>query len=142
MAEARSRFDEHWRTFELFREQLRQRSVMLGVDRTFARIWVLRGGTNCPLPVQLVGYLLILFGAVGIAGAIFAALSGAYLLAVLLALLAYLSWRLFFQLAIASSRAAALRDETLFRRWFDERRLSTFVKATGEYVWNDQPVAR
>lgn len=113
---------------------------MLGVDRSFARMWMLRGGAKCPLVVQLAGYLLILLGLVSLVGAVYVTLYGAYLLAAFLVLLAYLSWRFLVQLAIANLRAAALRDESLFRRWFDERRLSVFVKATGEYVWNDRPV--
>ena len=52
---------------------------------------------------------------------------------------AFLSGRFLTYLAIRVARATLIRDERLFRKWFQQQRVSIFVKSTGEYVWNDAP---
>jgi len=138
MAADESRFDDRWRSFEAFREEFRQRAVMVGVDRVYARRWMLGRGPGCPLGVQAAGYLLIALAVAGLVGSGYVVWHGAYLLGVFLLVLAFLSWRLFVQVAIPTFRSAAMADEALFRRWFEERKVSVFVKATGEYIWNDR----
>jgi hypothetical protein len=136
--QAESPFDAHWESFEAFRDEVRQHRILLGVDRGFARQWMLRGGARCPRVAQVAAYLLVALAVISVASTIYVVLYAAYLVAVFLLLSAYVSWRLFVHLAIANVRSVALRDEALFRRWFDERRLSVLIKATGEYVWNDR----
>lgn len=138
MGEAESPLDAHWRSFTALREDVRLGRLLLGIDRSYARNWMLRGGPKCPFMARLAGYLLVILALLSALGAAYVGYYRAYLLAAFLLLLAYLSWRFLIHLAVANLRSAALRDEALFRRCFDERRLSIFVKDTGQYVWNDR----
>jgi len=141
MGESTGHLDRHWQDFAALQEDYRQQRILLGIDRGFARMWVLRGGKGCPPAARTVSCALIVLVLVGFLGGLFIAVRGEYLLAAFLFLMVFLSWRLFVHLAIGFARSAAMRDEDLFREWFDALRLSIFVKSTGEYVWNEPPAA-
>jgi hypothetical protein len=126
-----------WRNFAALQESFRKNEIIVGVDRVFARKWLLQGDKGCPTGARAIGYgiVAIIFG--GLAGAGFASWKSLYLLASLCGLASFVGWRFLTHFAIRSARFAVLDDERLFRLWFRNLRLSVFVKSTGEYIWNN-----
>ena len=131
------RIDEHWPTFGELRADYRKRKIILGIDRQYARQWLFLGGPHSPILGRLSALLLGVLTLLSIGGAAFSFTEGAILLGVFLLVLAFLSWRLLLQLAVAYARQAALADEALFRQWFRERRLSVLIRESGDIIWND-----
>ncbi len=138
MATPDSRIDQHWRSFSALRRDHLHRKIIIGIDRSHARRWLL-AGRDAPLVGCATAWILVALVAVSVAGAIYLVTIASYLLAGVLAVLGFLSWRLMLHVAVARARAATLADERLFRAWFAERRLSVLVKRTGDVVWNDLP---
>jgi len=141
MAAGEAELRRRWPTFPLLQDDLRRRRVVLGVDRRYARRWVILGGEGTTMIGRASGILLLLLTMLSLAGAVLVASRREYLLVVLVLIIAFLSWRLLLGLAVTYARQAALADEGLFLRWFRERRISLWIKDTGEYVWNDAPTA-
>lgn len=138
MAADRHPIDAHWRTFAALREDVRIGRAVIGVDRGWSRLWVIRAGAGSSAIAFLAGWLLVLFCLISLAGIGVGAVYREYLLAGLFIALTFLTWKLFVRFSVTAARRAALRDESRFRRWFDERRISLYIKATREYVWNDR----
>jgi hypothetical protein len=141
MAARGSLLDRHWPSFKALRSDYRARRLVLGIDRTFAQKWAILGQKGCPLPLQIACIVLVLIALAALAGASYTGWMGFYLMSVVQFIVAFLSARLVMYLAVAVARRTVIRDETLFRKWFHERRLSMFIKTSGEYVWNDTPDA-
>ncbi len=137
MAASDQRIDEHWNSFSKLAEDYRRKRVVLGVDRAFARRWLLFGGRRSPILGRFVGVSLGILAAISLGYAAYAVYAGSYVSAVMLLIIVFLCWKLILQLAVAYARSAAIGDEELLRSWFRERRLSILIKSSGQIVWND-----
>jgi hypothetical protein len=137
MAGSSDRIDEHWENIGQLRADCRNRRVVLGIDRRFARSWLLRGGPRSPILGRISAFLLVALTLISIIGSVFVAFHSEYLLGVFLVVLAFLSWKMMMQLAVGHARNAVMDDEALLRRWFHDRNLSILVKKTGTIVWNE-----
>ena len=137
MAASDKRIDEHWSSFAELAEDYRRKRIVIGVDRAFARRWLLLGGRRSPTFGRLVGISVGVLAAISLGYAAYALYAGSYVAAILLLIVVFLSWKLILQLAVAHARSAAISDEELLRSWFHERRLSILIKESGEIVWND-----
>ena len=134
-----SPLDRHWTNFEALRRDCGRRQVELGVDRGYVRRWAIVGGEGSPLLLRVIARLLLLLAAACLLTGAYVAWLGLYLMSLVLFITAFLSARFMTYVTVSVARATAMKDERLFRKWFQERRLSLFVKASGEYVWNDSP---
>lgn len=137
MAESDQRIDKHWSSFAKLAEDYRRKRIVIGVDRTFARKWLLFGGRKSPVVGRLVATFLVMLAMISLGYAAYAVYTGSYVGAVMLLIIVFLSWKLILQLAVAHARSAAISDEELLRSWFRDRRLSILIKSSGEIVWND-----
>ncbi len=131
--------DAHWKSFKALQNDYTSKSIVLGVDRTFARKWALVRGDGCPLGAQVTVVLLLLLVGLFLAGGAISIMHAQYVIAGLLAVAAFVDWRLMMNLAVNFARTAAVNDERLFRTWFRQRRVSVLKKSTGEYVWYNIP---
>ena len=126
---------DHWSSLDQIRRDHTAKRIVMGVDSGFARKWAL-GGRGCPLAARLASWVLLALVLLFVwAGTYVVLHDAAYLMGGFCLVGMLITWRLLTRLTVGFARATAVRDERLFRTWFDQRRLSILIRRTGTIVY-------